>query len=189
MVNLKQNSISILILFIFASLSVCGCQRMNYAEHMKDQKKLTTGKYPVVKIDYDASAMVLLYDSKGCDSDGQSLFNREEILNALEKYVNQELKSKDQVDARVIVETSIEDNYLYLLQLLIPPTPGWVFLFGSPVAEAEAQIKVSIEVEGKVYQGSGKGRCFAGVYYPGDQAQCAFSKALVSAIQNAVQQK
>lgn len=178
---MKRSTLKIIFVFFIAVfiLFFTNCQRINYTSHMKDQSETIFTPHPPIKFDYQACKMSLSFKNEY-----QNLYDRNTILAAVETYWNQtSTVDEKSVPARVKIAGAIRENYLWLFSVFAYGVPS---LFGMPVASSSADLEITMEAGGVFYKGSGFGKCYAGIYYPGDPSQCAFSKAVTAALRDAV---
>jgi hypothetical protein len=163
-----------------ACLEAAGCATIRHADYIRSDGPLRMAQDgPRIRLDRNASGLRLLYDVGQASS-----YDREEVLSAIEAMWNQG-KPTDApvVPARIFVKASIVDERGWLWAIAMGYLYGGWSLFGGPTYSATATVDVDIEIQGKAtLSGSGTGKCYAGMWYPGDPSACAFGKAIANAI-------
>ena len=162
------------------------CATVNYREHMVKQPAIPSKGIPPISID-EAASMIAIRPNKPVSMDASD-YSRSDILNGIEAYWNRYAGPGNKVKARIIISSTVDYHVAFVVLpiLLSYFTFGTVLVFGLPVDRATANASVTIDLGDKRIRGSGYGSCYAGMYYPGDPEQCAFSKAVTDAVRNAV---
>jgi hypothetical protein len=158
-----------------------GCATIRHADYVRsDAPTAMTFDRPRIRIDRASSGLHLTYDIAQTQR-----YDREEVLAAIEALWNQGKPADAPVaPARVFVRGSIVDERGWLWAIAsVYFYPAWVLLAG-PTYSSTANVDIDIEVKGSpMLTGSGSGKCYAGLWYPGDPSACAFDKAIVDAFQ------
>lgn len=136
-------------------------------------------RLPRVRIDRDASGMELQYDVAQAHR-----YQKVEILSSIEALVNKDKPADSpSLPARLYIRGAIVDERGWLWAIA---SGYWYLLWnllGGPTYEATATVDIELEVRGyrKIVM-TGSGKCYAGMWYPGDPSACAFAKAITNAL-------
>jgi len=152
---------------------------------MVEQPAIPSKGLPPISIDDAASMIAINPKEEKLAAIETSNYSRSDILDGIEAYWNNHATSGKKLTARILISSSINSHNYYELVYILEFTWPY-FIFGGPAGHATAIANVVIDFGGKRITGSGKGSCYAGMYYPGDPEQCAFSKAVTDAVRNAV---
>lgn len=152
--------------------AAAGCASIDYRAHMLTQERVMGPSLPRINVDVPASSMVLSYVA---GADGS--FDRDSVLRGFEDYWNSCAAGSDAVPAKITINGVLSDNYLWLALY------GGIFsIYGVPTMSSSADLQIEVTTPVTSYRSNGSGSCYAGAFYPGDPAQCAFSKALTEAV-------
>lgn len=150
---------------------------MIYQEHMAQLPPPVPNVLPKVRFDLPASAMSLSYLANE-----DSKFERSDVLPALESYWNQQSKETPPVPAKIRISGTVSENNNWYFIFLLGAYAAFPYAFGYPTLSTNASLEIEVVTPEKTWLSSGNGKCYAGLYYPGDPSQCAFSKALTNAV-------
>ena len=164
------------------------CATINYREHMVKQPAIPSKGLPPISIDDAASMIAISPNGELPMAIEASDYSRSDILDGIEAYWNRYAGPGNKVKARIIISSKINSHFMFkwLPAFLGGFTLGTALVLGLPTDRATANASVTIDLGDKLIGGSGHGSCYAGMYYPGDPDQCAFSKAVTDAVRNAV---
>jgi hypothetical protein len=160
-----------------------GCANIRHQDYIKPGSLGAVPEdLPKLKIDRNASALSLSYDSSQARR-----YDRDDVLSAVENAWNSgKAAAAPAVPARIEIHGSVVDEigWLWAISLLYF-YPAWI-VCGGPTYSASANVQVNIELKsGERLTGHGYGTCYAALWYPGDPSACAFDKAVAQAIRKA----
>ena len=178
-------------LVLLSSSLVAGCATISFEEHMPSLGPLATSGKPRIKIDETASLIAVAPPRTNGFLFGkleEASFQRTDVVKGIEAAWNQNTTSGGSRPARVIASGVIEPSGGWTVGAIDGGifTGGLWELLGLPTAGASATADIVLEVDHATFTGTGHGKCLAGLYYPGDPDQCAFSKAVMEALRNAI---
>jgi len=163
-----------------AAVGGAGCAHVDVVAAINRQPALSN-RVPRIRIDEPASMMALKYLV-------ESDVNKLDVVAGLDQYWNgaSVLVNGSPIPARFIVESKSTQgrgmNAMVSNELIILFTGGVLFLFGVPTAWDTQMVTFTLEFGGHEYKATAQGKCYAGLYYPGDPGPCAFSRALAEAV-------